>query len=229
MSHRDRILQRLNQALTNSETTELHRQHEDRRVVTERYQYSPRERVERLCEMMRTVHTEVHSTSETGWPQLLLQLMQQKQLGNLLYGANTAHGKQLQTDWQAMDKTPELNDAGRPVEDYKFDLFHHTDASLTGSRGGIAATGSIIVWPTPEEPRLTSLVPPVHFILLRASTIHNSFAEVMAEEQWHNQLPTNALLISGPSKTADIQQTLAYGAHGPKELVVLLINDLETA
>ena len=35
-------------------------------------------------------------------------------------------------------------------------------------------------------------------------------------------MPTNALLISGPSKTADIQQTLAYGAHGPRELIVLL-------
>ena len=38
-------------------------------------------------------------------------------------------------------------------------------------------------------------------------------------------MPTNALLITGPSKTADIQQTLAYGAHGPSELVVLIVND----
>lgn len=37
------------------------------------------------------------------------------------------------------------------------------------------------------------------------------------------RMPTNALLISGPSKTADIQVTLAYGAHGPKELVILLV------
>jgi len=43
-------------------------------------------------------------------------------------------------------------------------------------------------------------------------------------ENWAGGLPTNALLISGPSKTADIQQTLAYGAHGPKELIVLVIN-----
>jgi hypothetical protein len=43
-------------------------------------------------------------------------------------------------------------------------------------------------------------------------------------ENWAAGLPTNALLISGPSKTADIQQTLAYGAHGPKELIVLVIN-----
>nr|WP_289509270.1 LUD domain-containing protein [Pseudoalteromonas ruthenica] len=36
-------------------------------------------------------------------------------------------------------------------------------------------------------------------------------------------MPTNVVFISGPSKTADIQQTLAYGAHGPKELIVLII------
>jgi L-lactate dehydrogenase complex protein LldG len=36
-------------------------------------------------------------------------------------------------------------------------------------------------------------------------------------------MPTNALLISGPSKTADIQQVIAYGVHGPKQLIVLLL------
>jgi len=40
---------------------------------------------------------------------------------------------------------------------------------------------------------------------------------------WASQMPTNALLISGPSKSADIEQTLAYGVHGPKELVVIII------
>lgn len=41
-------------------------------------------------------------------------------------------------------------------------------------------------------------------------------------------MPSNALLISGPSKTADIRITLAYGAHGPKELVVLLLVNEES-
>jgi L-lactate dehydrogenase complex protein LldG len=44
----------------------------------------------------------------------------------------------------------------------------------------------------------------------------------MTSERWAEAMPTNALVISGPSKTADIQQTLAYGAHGPRELIVLL-------
>ena len=53
--------------------------------------------------------------------------------------------------------------------------------------------------------------------------VHHTWAEMIAAEHWENNMPTNALLISGPSKTADIQQTLAYGAHGPKELIVLMI------
>ena len=45
----------------------------------------------------------------------------------------------------------------------------------------------------------------------------------MKAQNWAAGMPTNALLISGPSKTADIEQTLAYGVHGPKELIVLII------
>ena len=67
-----------------------------------------------------------------------------------------------------------------------------------------------------------SLVPPVHVVVLDATKIHNTFFEAMTAEAWKDGLPTNALLISGPSKTADIQQTLAFGAHGPRELVLLL-------
>ena len=48
----------------------------------------------------------------------------------------------------------------------------------------------------------------------------------MAALEPQANMPTNLLLVTGPSKTADIQQTLAYGAHGPKELVIVLINDL---
>ncbi len=228
MSIRDQILGRLDAALKNTNCQPLYAEHEDRSVVTEYYQYTPEQRVERLTKMMQASHSEVHQVSEKNWPAKLLDLMQAKQLNNLVIGDNTPHGQQLTNHWKEFDETPDLKSCQRDIEQWKDELFHNTDAALTGSRGGIAATGSIIVWPTPEEPRLISLVPPVHFILLRASTIHNSFAEVMALEKWQQGLPTNALLISGPSKTADIQLTLAYGAHGPRELIVLIVNDMET-
>ncbi len=67
-----------------------------------------------------------------------------------------------------------------------------------------------------------SLAPPIHIALLDAGNIHNSFWEVVTHRQWAADMPTNALLISGPSKTADIEQHLSYGVHGPKELIVLI-------
>ena len=46
---------------------------------------------------------------------------------------------------------------------------------------------------------------------------------IVRHQNWASGMPTNALLVSGPSKTADIEQTLAYGVHGPKELIILVI------
>ena len=47
----------------------------------------------------------------------------------------------------------------------------------------------------------------------------------MRSEHWAERMPPNALLVSGPSKTADIEQTLAYGVHGPKRLVVVAVRE----
>ena len=89
--------------------------------------------------------------------------------------------------------------------------------------GGIAETGTLILWPDAGEPRLMSLVPPVHVALLDADRLYENLADVMRAEHWAAGMPTNALLISGPSKTADIEQTLAYGIHGPKQLITLIL------
>jgi len=67
-----------------------------------------------------------------------------------------------------------------------------------------------------------SLVPPVHVAVLDAELIHASLTDIMVAENWAGGMPTNALLISGPSKTADIEFTLVFGVHGPKELILLI-------
>ena len=50
------------------------------------------------------------------------------------------------------------------------------------------------------------------------------FTEAMSSERWQEGMPTNVLLISGPSKTADIELVLTFGVHGPKELIVLIVD-----
>ncbi|SMH34619.1 LutC/YkgG family protein [Azospirillum agricola] len=111
----------------------------------------------------------------------------------------------------------------RPVEAFKERLFESIDAGLTSTLGAIAETGSLILWPSAEEPRLLSLVPHIHVALLRADALYDTFWQAMRDNRWAEGMPTNALLISGPSKTADIEQTLAYGVHGPKRLVVVIV------
>ncbi len=113
-------------------------------------------------------------------------------------------------------------DYQKPVEERK-DLLLRVDPSITTTRDGIAETGSSILWTAPDQPRLMSLIPTIQLAILYAGNIYNTFWEAVNTEKWNSSIPTNALLISEPSKTADIEQTLVYGVHSSKELVVLLI------
>lgn len=179
------------------------------------------ERVARFRNGIESFHAEVHLASEADWPALLARLCADKGVGTLLYGADTPAGRRLEAP--AFAGTTLRPWAGR-VEDIKSDLFHRVDAGFTQTLGAIAETGTLILWPSDAEPRTLSLVPPIHFALLDARTIHATFFDAIRAGNWTDGLPTNALLITGPSKTADIQQTLAYGAHGPKEMVVIVVN-----
>ena len=181
------------------------------------------EKVLRLKRMMEAVHTEVHLCGENTWIKTLCSVLEQKQIRKILYGAKTGLAQELgKLKQESPEMIPELIDYKDPIEESK-DLLFEIDAAITTTRGGIAETGSLILWPTPDEPRLMSLVPPVHIAVLYASEIYSTFREAMISENWSYEMPTNALLISGPSKTADIEQTLVYGIHGCKELVVLVI------
>ncbi|MGU9851184.1 LutC/YkgG family protein [Pseudomonas koreensis] len=222
MSAKQNILAKLRKSLTGATpiTDDF-----DVDLVTQPYTYSAEQRIPQLRKLMEAVHTEIHLTTGADWPALLAQLLGDRQLPSLLIAPTTPHGQRITQHWANNPDLPTLKSYNRPMEEWKAELFNDTPASLTGTLGAIAATGSLILWPTREEPRLMSLVPPVHFALLKASEIRDNFYQVQQEFEWAQGMPTNALLVSGPSKTADIEQVLAYGAHGPKDLVVLILED----
>jgi L-lactate dehydrogenase complex protein LldG len=212
---RDRILLRLNQATGRSALPEPDIA---AYYATRRRDEDPAARIARFKAAMTASHGEVHDTDDASWPELLRRLIAVKGLRSLLVGA----GANVAARLRAVAAAPEMRVYDKPVETWRDELFTNVDAALTGARSAIADTGSLIAWPDQHEPRLMSLVPPVHFVLLDAANIHTDLHAAIMAEQWSVGLPTNTLLISGPSKTADIQQTLAYGAHGPRELIVLL-------
>ncbi len=171
-------------------------------------------------ERMAAVRTEVHRVARDEWPATLARIVAQKGLESLLYGPGTWLAAGLKAAWPESGG-PRLRAYDAEVESFKEELFK-IHAGITTTRGAIADTGALILWPTVDEPRLISLVPPVHIAVLEAENIYPSLAEAMARQQWSGGMPTNALLVSGPSKTADIEFTLVYGVHGPKELVVIV-------
>ncbi|MDC7830028.1 MULTISPECIES: lactate utilization protein C [Pseudomonas] len=221
MSARDNILAKLRGSL---QGTQPLADNFDEALVTEPWRYPPTERVARLRTLMEMVHTETHLTTTADWPAQVERVLAERGLDQLLIAPGTPHGARLVERWQDQDQ-PRWKAYDRPVEEWKAELFNDTPASLTGTLGALASTGSLVLWPDRQEPRLMSLVPPLHIALLRASTVVDNFYELQQQHRWQDGMPTNALLISGPSKTADIEQVLAYGAHGPKDLVVLIVEN----
>ena len=173
---------------------------------------------------MSAVRTQIEMTTPQDWLDRLQAVLKDRNLQRLLYAPETPWGRELAANWPAhRPELPTLCTWKGRIEDFKEELFQ-IDAALTTTIGAIAETGAIVLWPDEIEPRLMSLVPPVHIAVLEADKIYNSFCEIIQAENWPDHMPTNALLISGPSKTADIEMTLAFGVHGPRELIVLIID-----
>ena len=179
--------------------------------------------LELFSERMRAVNCEVHLTTEEKWPELLAGVLAEGDISNLLYAPDTWVGRAIDSAGSKGVMFPELRTWDGPAEAFRDELFADIKASITSTMGGITEPGALIVWPSPEEPRLMSLVPPIHFAVVRAETIFPTFAAALQGLEWAEKHPNNSLLISGPSKTGDIENVLQFGIHGPMRQVVFVV------
>ena len=184
--------------------------------------YSREQRIAEFTERMTAVRTEVFRAKGNEWVDALHALVTERGQKTLLHAPETELGKALADHWPK-ESNCELVTWEGDIEAFKEDLFA-CDAALTSCMGGIAESAALILWPTPEEPRLMSIVPPLHVVVLKADEIHTSFQDAIEALGWAENIPTNALLISGPSKTADIELILQFGVHGPTDLVVYVVD-----
>ena len=97
------------------------------------------------------------------------------------------------------------------------------DAGITGAEYALAETGTVVISSGEDKARATSLLPPVHIVLLPESHILPSIFEWVRLRP--DPMPANLVLVSGPSKTADIEQTLIVGVHGPKRFIVVVYEE----
>jgi L-lactate dehydrogenase complex protein LldG len=96
------------------------------------------------------------------------------------------------------------------------------DIGISGAQAGIAETGTLLLDSSRERHRLVSLVPPIHIAILDASQIVTTLGDALSLMLRDEQVSPIITLVTGPSRTADIELTLAIGVHGPQELYVII-------
>ena len=98
------------------------------------------------------------------------------------------------------------------------------EVGITGCEFLIAQTGSIMVSSAQKGGRRIFVYPPIHVVIAGNDQLVENLKDAYLKilDKYKNNIPSQITLITGPSRTADIEKTLVLGAHGPKELHVLL-------
>lgn len=106
--------------------------------------------------------------------------------------------------------------------------FQSADIGITLCEQLIARTGSVLVSSGTRAGRRLSIYPPLHIVVGFTSQIVNDIEDgLISIRDRYEHLPSMISLVTGPSRTADIEKTLVLGAHGPKELILFLIDDAQ--
>lgn len=121
-----------------------------------------------------------------------------------------------------------LHQAGIEYTDNDENFVRDAEAGLTTCESLITRTGSIMVSSAKAGGRRLSIYPATHIVIAKASQLVPDIKDGLQaiRDRYKNNFPSMVSMVSGPSRTADIEKTLVMGAHGPKQLVLFLIDDL---
>ena len=101
--------------------------------------------------------------------------------------------------------------------------YYDLDLGVTGAQAGLAESGSIVLSHGEGRPRMASLAPGVHVALLDIELLHRTLAHWAAQRPELVAETSNLVVVTGPSRTGDIEQQLNLGVHGPRAVHVVLI------
>jgi L-lactate dehydrogenase complex protein LldF len=164
--------------------------------------------VARFTEELTALGGFVHPVSAAGLPGRLAEFLKEREVTSVLADESGA---------QTIASMPEAGISVVRTPDPT------VRCGVTGALAGLADTGTLVLTGGPGRPLSASLLPEIHVVLLRAGDVLPSLPEALRLPEVR-QAPA-AVLVTGPSRTADIEMTLTIGVHGPKEVHVFLIDD----
>lgn len=117
------------------------------------------------------------------------------------------------------------------ADGYDPDTLESCDAGISTCEALIAGTGSVLVTCLGNGGRALSVLPPHHVVIAGVDQLVPDLADGyrVLRDRYGNSLPSQITFITGPSRTGDIERILVLGAHGPKRLTVVLIDQEQTA
>ncbi len=98
-----------------------------------------------------------------------------------------------------------------------------TDFGITSADYALADTGTLVMISSPAEARLISLLPPAHIAIVPRDRILTGLDELFTVVPNPAEVSSSMVLITGPSRTADIEQILVRGVHGPGKIAVVVV------
>jgi L-lactate dehydrogenase complex protein LldG len=99
--------------------------------------------------------------------------------------------------------------------------------SVTGAFAGVAETGTPALTSGAPSPTLLNFLPETHIVVVEAKDLAGSYEELWAKlkAQYGETMPRTLNLVTGPSRSGDIEQTILMGAHGPKRLHIIVVDE----
>jgi len=97
------------------------------------------------------------------------------------------------------------------------------DVGITSADYGLADTGTLVMLSSPREARMVSLLPPMHIAVLPRERILTGLDELFSLLPHPAEQTSSMVLITGPSRTADIEQILVRGVHGPGQITIVVV------
>jgi L-lactate dehydrogenase complex protein LldG len=129
----------------------------------------------------------------------------------------------------ALGVAPALLAAGltllRPDDPDWFSGLVGAGVGITSSIAAVAATGNVALGAGVGLPRATSLLPPAHVCIVRASQVYATFPDAITGLLHAGPLPSALTWIGGPSRTGDLEMRTTFGVHGPKVVDIVLLQD----
>jgi len=190
------------------------------------YQGAGPDLVKRFCDEWIGAGGQAHCVADAGAAAAcVLELVQAKSARRVLVGRGTVLDRLLLPQ--------RLGERGVGVQvvdtlepGTERDLFFRADLGISGVVHAIAETGTLVLASGPAEPRSLSLLPPVHIAVVgQSQLLPDLFDWCAGLEHDKARLPSCLSLITGPSKTGDIELKLVTGVHGPGEVHVIVIAD----